>query len=543
MAGGIIGRAQPGDLRVDTKTHDVVIVGAGTAGCVLAERLTASGRLRVLLVEAGGNPSSPFVGIPAGFARLFRGPLDWAFETEPQRELGGRRVFMPRGRMLGGCSNMNAQIHHWCHPADFDGWAALGATGWEWGQVAPVLRSMERCAGGGAGRGEDGPMVVAPNANVNAMAAAFVNAVRACGPGGHEDDYNGRGGEGAWISQLAQRKGRRFGTYHAYLEPAMRRPNLEVLAGAHVTRVLVERGRASGVQLRRDGAPLECRARLGVVLAAGAFGSPQLLLLSGLGPAAELGRMGIEVVRDSPGVGRELQDHPMVPIVFGTARRDTLKNAESPGSLLRYLLFKRGMLASNIAEAIALIRAGADTHAPDLELLFAPVEWRQEGLERPKVHAFTIGVIAIAPRSRGRVSLADPDPMRAPAIDPGYLTDADGADASVLLSGIRLARRVASTQPLAPDRASEIDPGEEFTEDAQLLAWTRGKVQSLYHPAGTCRMGSDPGAVVDPRLGFRGIEALWVADASVMPTVPRGHPNAVVAMIAQRAAGWIEASA
>lgn len=528
---------------MDSKTHDVVIVGAGTAGCVLAERLTASGRLRVLLVEAGGKPSSPFVRIPAGFARLFRSRWDWAFETEPQPALAGRRVFMPRGRMLGGCSNMNAQIHHWCHPADFDGWASVGAEGWGWEEVAPVFRAMESWAGPRGERGGDGPMPVAANGNVNAMAHAFVAAARACMACGEHEDYNGRACEGAWISQLAHRAGRRFGAYDAFLAPAMKRPNLEVASDAHATGLDIEDGRVTGVRYLRGGTAQRCSARLGVVVAAGALGSPQLLMLSGVGPADELSRLGIRVVRDCPAVGRDLQDHPMVPLVYATGRRDTLKNAESIGALLRYILFKRGMLASNIAEAIAFTRAGVSATAPDLELLFAPVEWRQEGLERPKVHGFTIGVIPVAPRSRGRVGLAGADPLLAPTIDPGYLTDAEGADASVLLAGIRLGRRVASSPPLAVERTGELEPGDALADDAQLLAWARGKVQSLYHPAGTCRMGSDAASVVDAKLKVRGLEGLWVADASVMPTVPRGHPNAVVAMIAQRAAGWIGAAA
>lgn len=526
---------------MNNRIHDLVIVGAGTAGCVLAERLSASGQLRILVVEAGGEPRSPFVKVPAGFPKLFRTPLDWAFQTEAQASLGGRRVFAPRGRMLGGCSNMNAQIHHWGQPADFDGWAAAGAAGWGWSEVAPVFRAMESCMGfGDDSRGRDGPMAIEPNRYVNALSLAFVEAARAAGCGA-APDYNGCVGEGAWISQVAHRSGRRFSAFDAYLVPAMRRTNLEVLTQAHTARLLIEDRRAIGIELVRGGVRELHRARLGIVLAAGAFGSPQVLLRSGIGPAGEIGRHAIDPVHESPEVGRNLQDHPLVPCVFPTRRTDTFRKAESIPNLLRYLLLKRGMLASNVAEAFALARTAPSAPAPDLELLFAPLEWRREGLEAPQSHAFTIGVIALAPASRGRVALASADPLAPPSIDPAYLGDPQGADAAVLVAGVKLARRIATTDPLARDRVGETEPGEDARSGDQLMAWICKRLHSVYHPAGTCRMGSDDRAVVDPRLKVQGMRNVWVADASVMPSLPRGHPNAAVAMIAHRAASMIEA--
>lgn len=518
--------------------HDLIIIGAGTAGCVLAGRLSASGKRRILLIEAGGEPKSMFVKMPAGFAKLFKSKLDWNFESEPGAALGGRKIFTPRGKMLGGSSNMNAQIHQWCHPADFDGWAV---DGWSWEKVAPVFLAQENWLGedGGSPRGRAGAMLVSPNTNHLPLSRSFVDAARAVGLNGAKD-YNGAAYEGAWICQLAHHRGRRFSAFDAYLKPALKRDNLEVVTDAQVSKILIENGRAVGVTVRRGAADQTFRAGGGVVLSAGAFGSPQILMLSGIGAGSTLKDFGIPAVLDSPEVGENLQDHPIVPLVFHTDRTDTLKSAESPLNLLRYMLFKRGMLATNGIEAFAFARSGLSRiAAPDIEMIFAPFEWRSEGLAPPQIHAFTIGAVAAAPVSRGRVKLKNPNPSESPAIDFGLLTDAEGLDAKVMLAAVRLARRVAAKMP-APDCAGESLPGESLTSDDELLGWFNTCIQTVYHPTGTCRMGSDDKAVVNPRLQVNGVDGLWIADASVMPAVPRGHPNAVVAMIANRAAGWIE---
>lgn len=520
---------------------DVIVVGAGTAGCVLAERLTNSGKLRVLLVEAGGPPTSRFVSIPAGFTKLFKGEHDWNFETEPQAAISGRKIYTPRGKMLGGSSNMNAMMHQWCHPADFDGWVDEGATGWGWSEVASVFREQERWLGedGDADRGRNGPMLIAPNRHARSLTRLFVDAARRAGLG-EEAQYNGHAYQGAWVAELAHKAGRRFSAYHAYLEPAMRRASLEVVSGAHATKIDVDGGRATGVSVRR-GAHDQTFAARAVVLAAGAYGSPQLLMLSGIGPATVLKRLGLPVHVDAPEVGENLQDHPVLPVVYRTRSRDTLKSAESPLELLRYLLFKRGMLASGGVEGFAFtqVRPGP-VAAPDIELLFLPFEARREFLEPPQQHAFSLGPAVVAPRSRGRLMLRSPDPLIPPAIDPGLLSDPDGIDASVLWEGVRLSRRIAATSPLAEWNTGELRPGASVQSDRELLDYASTELQTVYHPTSTCRMGSDARAVVDPKLRVRGIDGLWIADASVMPSVPRGHPNAVVAMIAGRAAGWIE---
>ena len=522
--------------------RDLIIVGGGTAGSVLAGRLTESGRTTVTLVEAGGAPDGMFVRMPAGMAKLFKGPLDWAFESEPHAGLGGRRVFIPRGRMLGGSANMNAQVHQWCHPADFDGWAAHGARGWAWSDVAPVFRRMESMRGvvtrdGTRGRG--GPMRVEQLRAPSPLTLAFVAAARAAGLVG-PDDYNGGAYAGAWIAQVAHRRGRRFSAYDAYLKPARSRGNLEIVTGAHATRVLVENGRAAGVVVRRDGADVTLRAERGVVLAAGAYGTPQILQLSGFGPGKDLQALGIEVLRDLPQVGANLQEHPLLPVMMRARRPISLKKAESLPNLLAWLVAGRGMLASNVAEAVAFASSDGDA-APDVELCFVPVEWRGEGLEPPRVHGFGCGVVVVAPRSRGSVRLRSPDPLAPPAIDLALLSDFDGADLRALTWGVELFRRIAATDPLAAEADGEITPGADVRGADAIRAHCARALQTIYHPTSTCRMGTDDTAPVTPELRFRGVDGLWVADASVMPTVPRGHPNAVVAMIADRAADLLGA--
>jgi len=552
--------ARPPARRSEAAMRDVIIIGAGTAGCVLAERLTRSGRLGVTLVEAGGAPSSRFVSIPAGFAKLFKGELDWAYESEPQAAVGGRRIFTPRGKMLGGSANMNAQMHQWCHPADFDGWAAAGATGWGWAEVAPVFRAQERWggadedggetdrdtdrdadrdAGRNPGRGRSGPMRIEPNRHARPLTHQFVEAARAAGLG-RAEHYNGHAYAGAWVAELAHKDGKRFSVYDACLKPAMQRRNLEVITGAPVSRIVIDGGRATGVALQRE-AGEQILAVRAVVLSAGAFASPQILLHSGIGPAAVLRRFGITPRVDSPEVGENLQDHPVLPLAFATHSTDTLLRAESPRELLRYLLFRRGMLASNGVEGFAFTQVmPGPVAAPDLELLMLPFDAHPDFLTPPREHAFCLAPAVVAPRSRGRVFLRSADPLAPPGIDPAVLSDAEGVDARVLCAGVRLSRRIAATLPLAGTVRAELRPGLGVQSDREILDYARTALQTVYHPTSTCRMGSDARAVVDPRLKLRGVDALWVADASVMPAVPRGHPNAVVAMIAERGGGWIE---
>lgn len=524
-----------------SKLYDLIIVGAGTAGCVLAERLTTSGKIRTLLIEAGGPPKNPFVSIPAGMPKLFKSEVDWAFESEPQTSAGGRRIFIPRGKMLGGSSNMNAQMHQWCHPVDFDSWAEAGAQGWSWADVRPVFQAQEHWLGndGDMGRGRRGSMFVSLNKNARPLSHDFVEAARQAGFG-RMPGYNGHSYQGAWIAELAHKDGKRFSAYNAFLVPAMQRTNLDVVTDAHVTKIVIEKGRARGVTISKAGTEDTFMAK-GVVLCAGAFASPQLLMLSGIGPATELEKFAIPVYVNRPAVGDNLQDHPVSGFVFNTNSKDTFKAAESPLNLLRYLLFKKGMLASGGVEGFAFtqIQPGP-VSAPDLEIMFLPFEHRIDFLDPPQVHAFSLAAAVVAPRSRGRLTLKSADPLIPLAIDFGLLSDPEGIDASILLKGLRLCRKIANTAPLSAYNVKELRPGLAAQSDQDILLYVHNDIQTVYHPTSTCRMGSDENAVVDSKLGVRGVENLWVADASVMPSVPRGHPNAVVAMIAQRASQWIE---
>lgn len=518
--------------------YDLIIVGGGTAGSVLAERLTADGRTRVLLLEAGGRPRSPFVKIPAGFTKLFGSKCDWRYTSLHHGGEQNRSIGVPRGKMLGGSSNMNAQIHQWCHPTDFDEWEQEGASGWAWRHVRGVFESQEALDGAHVpGRGGDGPMRVVPVPSPHRLSRAFVEATRGVLPP-TGPSYNGADYKGAWISEIAHNNGRRYSAYDAYLKPSFGRRNLHIVTGAEVSRIVMEGGRAIAVEVMQGGKAVRYACAKGIILAAGAIGSPLVLQRSGIGPASDLARLGIPVSVESPEVGRNLQDHPLVPVVFETRGRDTFKNAERISSLLRYILARKGMLASNAVEAIAFAASSkARSRAPDIELIFAPLEWREQGTAPPVMHAVTIGAVVAKPRSRGRVALSTREPAAAPIIDLNLLGDAAGHDVAVMHEAVALAHRIAAQEPLRGHLA--IAP--QATSPAPTR-WLHQHIQTVYHPCGTCRMGNDLTSVVDPSLRVRGAQGLWVADASVFPSVPRGHPNAVVAMIAERAAGFVTAA-
>lgn len=518
---------------------DYVIVGAGSAGCVLADMLSA--QHNVVLLEAGGSDRAMEVAIPAAFSKLFKTERDWDYSTVPEPDAAGRSLYLPRGKMLGGSSSMNAMLYIRGRPSDYDGWAASGAEGWDWDSVLPVFKKME-----GNGRGADdyhgasGPLVVSDIRNPNLLSRCFVEAALAAGFPANSD-FNGPSQEGAGLFQVTQKRGRRWSAADAFLRPALSRPTLEVVTNALVTRVLIEGGRASGVEYVVEGEKRRVEAASEVILAAGAYGSPHLLQLSGIGDPGELREAGIEPVVDNPAVGRNLQDHPVAMIMFETSYQKTLDDAESLPELARWAVARRGRLTSPVAEACAFVSSSPELSEPDLQFHFGPVCFSDHGMSDFAGHAFTFGPVLVNPRSRGHVRAVSADPSRPPTILTNSLSES--ADLEALVNGLELAREIGAQPPFDPHRGAELAPGPEVRTRDQLTAYVRDRVELLYHPAGTCRMGSDGDAVVDPDLRVRGLEGLRVADASVMPTVVSGNTNAPTMMIAARGAEMILANA
>jgi choline dehydrogenase len=519
--------------------YDYILVGAGTAGCVLANRLTESAATRVLLLEAGPADTKTEIRIPAAFSKLFKTAVDWNYETVPQPELAGRRLYWPRGKMLGGTSSMNAQMHVRGNRADYDGWAALGNAGWSYDDVLPYFRKSEHSElGPSPYRGTDGPLNVARLREPNPATRAFLEAAQQAGLG-RSEDVNGARQDGADYTQVTQKRGRRWSVADAYLRPASRRKNLSIVTDAHATRILFERRRAVGVEYLVKGRRETALAAREVIVAGGAINSPQLLMLSGVGPAAHMREHGIEPVLDLPGVGQHLQDHLACGVIVFARQPVTLVTAESPANLLRYLFLRRGPLTSNVGEACGFVRSSAELEVPDLELIFAPVPYLEHGLVKPPGHGITVGAILLQPKSTGSITLRSANPLGAPVIDPRYLSDPDGLDFRTLVAGMKLAHRVMRSPALAAFAGEPIQPDREPRTDADFEALVRERSETLYHPVGTCRMGAEAMAVVDAQLRVRGLEALRVVDASVMPQIIRGHTNSPTVMIAEKAADLI----
>ncbi|MGY1826915.1 MULTISPECIES: GMC family oxidoreductase [unclassified Blastococcus] len=526
-----------GEVRVADE-YDVVVVGAGSAGSALAGRLSEDPGLRVLVLEAGGTDDVLEVKIPAGLYKVWRTRHDWNYTTDQQPGLGGRRLFWPRGKLLGGSSSINAMIYVRGARADYDEWAELtGDPSWSYDRVLPLFKRMEDNArGADEWHGVGGPLRVEDLRSPHPWTTAVVEAAVASGYP-RNADFNGAAQEGVGRYQVTQKRGRRWSAADAYLHPAASRPNLTVRTGALTTRVLVESGRATGVEYRAGGQLRTVRATREVVLSGGAVNSPQLLMLSGIGPAEHLREVGVDVVHDLPGVGAGLQDHPLVPVVWNVRSGRSLRLAETPVNLARWKVAGRGPLTSNLAEAGLFTRSNPELAEPDLQMHFLPVKfWKQAEVD-PDAEAFTSAVVLVRVHSRGSVRLRSADPTWAPAIDAGYLTDERDLDA--LVSGVEQAREIARAAPLASVLAEEWSPGGTVHGREALRQSVRDTLESLYHPVSSCRMGADDMAVVDPQLRVRGIEGLRVVDASVMPTLVRGNTNAPTIMIAERAADLI----
>lgn len=522
------------------KHFDHIIVGAGSAGCVLAYRLSADPARRVLLIEAGPRDTNPFIHMPAGMAHLVGNRrINWNYSTEPQPALDGRRLWWPRGRVLGGSSSLNAMCYIRGQRQDYDGWVAAGAAGWSWDEVLPYFRRAEdQARGADAWHGVGGPLAVSDLRYRNPLSQVFLDAARAAGYPAN-DDFNGATQEGAGWYQVTQRDGRRASTAVAYLRPALARGNLTVMTDTLATRVLLEQGRAAGVEVVARGARQRLAAPA-VTLAGGAVNSPQLLLLSGIGPAAELEALGIEVALDLPGVGANLHDHLDYCVLVKCTRPVTydFTALQEAWVGLRYLFGRQGPGSSNIAEAGAFLRTPlAHGDRPDVQLHFVPAQLDDHGRHRLPGHGYTVHVCGLQPQSRGRLTLASADPAAAPRLHANYLAEA--ADAATLIAGIRVVRQILATGPFDPYRGAEVFPGPAANSPATLLEAVRAKAETVYHPVGTCRMGRDMDAVVDERLRVHGVEGLGVADASVMPVIPSGNTNAPTIMIAERAAEFL----
>ena len=523
---------------MSNSTYDYVIVGAGSAGCVLANRLSARVDLRVLLLEAGGVDSSPYIHMPAGLAHLVGNPrIDWRYYTEPEHELLGRRLYWPRGRVLGGSSSINAMCYTRGHPRDYDEWAALAGDAWSYANVLPYFRKSEdQARGASAYHGVGGPLSVEDLRFRNPLSAVFVEGGIACGAA-HNDDFNGAAQHGVGFYQVTQRKGRRCSSADAYLRPAEFRANLEIRTQCLVTRVLFSGTRATGVEFWRKGALHSARAEREVLLAAGAIASPQLLMLSGIGPADTLHALNIPVIADAPEVGGNLQDHLdfctlckcTQPITYDFTKWQEL----AVGA--RYFLTRSGPGVSNIAEAGGFLRTAlASDERADVQLHFVPAQLDDHGRNRLRGHGFTVHACVLRPKSRGRIELRSSRADDPPRIHAGYLSAGD--DLEVLLEGIRLSREIIASAPFAAFRGPEVFPGEEVRTREQLVRIIRQKAETIYHPAGSCRMGKDPRSVVDCDLSVRGVENLRVVDASVYPRLIGGNTNAPTIMIAEKAA-------
>ena len=516
---------------------DYIIVGAGTAGCVLASRLSEDRHTRVLLLEAGGPDRKKEIRIPLAFSRLFRSEIDWNYSTESEPHLANRRLYWPRGKVLGGSSSMNAMIYIRGNPADYDRWRELGNAGWGFADALPYFKRAENQQRGACEyHGAGGPLDVSDLRERHPLARAFIAGAEETGFA-RNDDFNGASQEGAGFYQVTQRRGRRWSAADAYLRPALHRRNLKIETRAQASEILFDKNRAIGVRYIQDGALNEARATREVILTGGAINSPQLLMLSGIGPADSLRKLGIEAVVDLPGVGENLQDHLVMVVEYECTKPITLETAESLPNYLRFLLFGSGPLTSNVAEAGIFAKTREDSRAPDLQILFGPCYYQNHGFDPPSGHRYSIGPTLIAPCSRGTISLRSKDPLDAPMIRANYL--AEDADMRVLVEGVKISRRIGEAPAFAPYRGAETHPGALVESDEEIATSIRATAETLYHPVGTCRMGTDAMAVVDPQLRVRGIEGLRVADASVMPEIIAGNTNAPVVMIAEKAADII----
>jgi choline dehydrogenase-like flavoprotein len=510
--------------------YDYVIVGAGSAGCVLASRLGEDPDVEVAVVEAGPPDTDPEIHMPYAFGALLKSRVDWDLVTEPEPGLDGRHTYLPRGKVLGGSSSLNAMIYVRGNRADYDEWAALGLEGWGYDHVLPYFkRAEDNERGESTYHGVGGPLTVSDGRSMQPLVDAAIEAGVQAGIE-RNDDHNGATQDGVGRFQLTQRGGRRCSTALAYLHPAIDRGNVHVVTDALATRILFEGDRAAGVEILRGNELEELRAEREVIVSCGAYNSPQLLLLSGIGPPAELEPLGIAPKQDLP-VGHNLQDHPLLSLVWLTDE-ESLLTAMTPGNLELFEREGRGPLTSNVGEGGAFVRTRPELEAPDIQIIFGALMLHEEFLGPLIDHAWGLGPILLKPESRGRVTLRSPVPHAKPRILHNYLTTE--ADRQTMIEGVRMAMDLASRPALRRIRRADfVAPATD--SDADILELLRRRAHTVFHPVGTCAMGT----VVDAELKVYGVEGLRVVDASVMPTVPRGNTNAPTIMIAEKASDLI----
>lgn len=520
-------------------SYDYIIVGAGSAGCVLANRLSAQAGKRVLLLEAGPSDWHPLIHMPAGIARLVNvRSVNWNYHTEPEPHLDGRRLWWPRGKTLGGSSSINAMCYIRGVPGDYDRWAQdTGDERWSWREVLPWFRlSEDNARGADAWHGSGGPLGVSDLRHHNELSAAFVDAAASAGYRRNED-FNGERQDGFGLYQVTQRHGRRCSAAVAYLRPVRERPNLEVRTRAAVARVVVRHGRAVGVQLQGNDTVIDGGE---IILAGGAINSPQLLMLSGVGPADHLREHGIAVQLDQPGVGAGLQDHLDICTLDGCTRRVTYDRISELAAGWRFLRHRDGPGSSNVAEAGGFVRSRLATDERcDLQFHFVPAQLDDHGRHRLPGDGYTVHACFLHPRSRGWLKLRSADPAQPVAIHANYLGDEEGHDLQRMIEAARLSRELLSQPAFDAYRGAPVFPERSLRSDAEYAAFIRRKAETIYHPAGTCRMGRNDDAPLDSQLRVRGIANLRVVDASAMPSLPSGNTNAPVIMLAERASALI----